>query len=87
VMGALHKMQEAFTFMSEQSKLFTNLQMEMTNTNLVFGDITATANEFATAMGSTTDKVMKAISVFGTYTSTIEDVLEKSKLYLEMDNP
>ena len=79
VMGTIHKMQEASTFMSEQSKLFTNLQLEMTNTNLVFSDITTTANQFATAMGSTTDKVMTAISVFGTYTSTIEDVLTKSK--------
>lgn len=79
VMGAVHKISEAFTFMSEQSKLFTNLQLEMTNTNLVFGEITQTANEFATEMGATTQTVMKAIAVFGTYTSTIEDVLIKSR--------
>ena len=86
VMGSLHKMQEAFTFMSEQSKLFTNLQLEMTNTNLVFGEITSTANQFASAIGSTTSKVMQSIAVFGTYSSTLDDVLTKSKSAITLSN-
>ena len=79
VMSSIHKIIEAFTFMSEQSKLFTNLQLEMTGTNLVFNDITNTANQFASAMGSTTQKVMQSIAVFGTYTSTLDEVLKKSQ--------
>ena len=79
VMNSLHKLQEAFEFMCGQSKLFTNLQLEMSDTNLVFSEITNTANAFATEMGATTDTVMKAIAVFGTYTSTIEEVLTKSR--------
>jgi len=79
VMSSLHKLQESFEFMSGQSKLFTNLQLEMSDTNLVFSEITNTANKFATEMGATTDTVMKAIAVFGTYTSTIDEVLTKSR--------
>jgi hypothetical protein len=86
VMGSIHKISEAFDFMLGQSKLFTNLQLEMTNTNLVFSDITNTANQFATAMGSTTDKVMKAISIFGTYSSTLDDVLKKSQTSITLSN-
>jgi len=79
VMSSLHKLSESFEFMSGQSKLFTNLQLEMSDTNLVFSEITNTANKFATEMGATTDTVMKAIAVFGTYTSTIDEVLTKSR--------
>ena len=79
VMESLHKLQESFEFMSQQSKLFTNLQLEMSDTNLVFSEITKTANEFATEMGATSDTVLRAIAVFGTYTSTIDEVLTKSR--------
>lgn len=86
VMEAIHKISEAFSFMSEQSKLFVNLQLEMTNTNLVFSDITNTANQFASAMGSTTDSVMKAIATFGTYTSTLDEILQKSASAVTLSN-
>jgi len=86
VMSSLHKLQESFEFMSGQSKLFTNLQLEMSNTNLVFSEITNTANTFATEMGATTDTVMKAIAVFGTYTSTIDEVLTKSRSAVTLSN-
>lgn len=86
IMGSLHKLSEAFDFMLEESRMFTNLQLEMTNTSLVFSEITNTANQFADAMGSTTEKVMKAISVFGTYTSTIDEVLTKSKSAVTLAN-
>lgn len=86
VMGGLHKIGEAFQFIEDQSRTFTNLQMEMTDANLKFGAVTNTANTFATSMGSTTDSVMKAISVFGTYNSTMDDVLKKSKAAVIMAN-
>lgn len=86
VYSSIRKIKESFDFIREQSKTFTNLQMEMTNTNLVFKDIVQTANEYATAMSNTTNNVMKAISVFGTYTATMDEVLEKSKAAIIMSN-
>lgn len=82
----VRKIGEAFSFTLEQTKLFTNLQMEMTNTNLVFGEITEQANEFALSMGATSDEVMKAISVFGTYNSTLDEVLEKTQAAVILSN-
>lgn len=86
VMQALHKMKEAFTFIEEMNKLFVNLQMEMTKTNLDFGEVTRTANEYAKSMNTTTESVMKAISVFGTYNSTMDEVLQKSKAAIVLGN-
>jgi hypothetical protein len=86
IMGLIHQIGDAFTFMYEQSKLFTNLQLEMTNTDLVFKDITNTANDYAKSMGTTTDSVMKAISVFGTYTATMDEILQKSQAAVIMAN-
>jgi TP901 family phage tail tape measure protein len=85
-MNTIHKIGEAFQFTVEQSKLFTNLQMEMTNTSLNYGEITTTANDYAIAMNSTTDSVMKAISVFGTYTATMDEILEKSQAAIILSN-
>lgn len=86
VTGVIDKIKDSFKFINEQSKVFTNLQMEMTNTNLVFSEITGTANNFATTMGNTTDNVMKAIGVFSTYTSTMDEVLQKSKAAVILSN-
>jgi TP901 family phage tail tape measure protein len=86
VTGVIDKIKDSFKFINEQSKVFTNLQMEMTNTNLVFSEITNTANNYGLVMGTTTDKVMKAIGVFSTYTSTMDDVLLKSKAAIILSN-
>lgn len=86
VMQSLHKIQEGFSFIIEQSKIFTNLQMEMTDVNLSFKGVTDAANQYADAMSTTTDTVMKAIGVFSTYTSTMDEVLEKSKAALVLSN-
>ena len=67
VMGAVHRITESFDYMLEQTKLFTNLQMEMTNQNLKFNEVTQSALDFAKAMGTTSSEVMKAISVFGKF--------------------
>ncbi len=86
IYGSLRKIKEGFNFIIEQSKVFTNLQMEMTDANLIFKDVTDTANQYANAMSTTTDTVMKAIGVFSTYTSTMDQVLEKSKAALILSN-
>ena len=57
VMGALHKIQESFSYTLEQTKLFTNLQMEMTNQNLKFNEVTQSALDYARAMGTTSSEV------------------------------
>ncbi len=86
IMGAIHNVQEAFDTILTLSKQFTNLQMEMTQSKLVFSEITQQAYEYAKAMGSTTSSVMEAIAVFGTYTSTMEEVFEKSKAAIILAN-
>lgn len=86
VYAPLRALQESITFVEDMSKLFTNLQMEMTDTNLVFSEITNTANEYATAMGTTTESVMKAISVFGTYVSTMDEIMKKSQAAIILAN-
>jgi len=86
IYGSLRKIQEGLSFIEDMNKVFVNLQMEMTNTKLVFSDITKIANDYAVAMGSTTANVMKAISVFGTYTSTMDEVLQKSKAAIILSN-
>lgn len=86
VMGAIHKVGEAIEFVREQSELFTNFQMEMTGTTITFDSLTGKANSFAEAMSSTTSEVSKAIAVFGTYTSTMDEVLEKSEAAVIMSN-
>jgi len=80
------KLKENIIFIEDMNKLFINLQMEMTNTNLVFKDVTNTANEYAKAMGTTTNNVMKAMSVFSTYTSTMDEVLTQSKAGIILSN-
>lgn len=65
VMGAFHKVTEAMSYMVEQTKLFTNLQMEMTGQTLNFSEITRSAQEYAQATGTLSSEVMRAISVFG----------------------
>lgn len=86
VMQALHKVQEAFQFVGEANKAFTNLQMEMTDAGLVFKDVTNTAIEYAKALTTTTDTTLKAMSVFSTYTSKWDEVLEKSKAAIILSN-
>ena len=86
VMGTLHRITESFDYMLEQTKLFTNLQMEMTGQNLNFSEITKAAQEYAQATGTLSSEVMRAISVFGTYTSKIDEVIHKSQAAVIMSN-
>ena len=86
VMGVIHRITESFDYMLEQTKLFTNLQMEMTNQNLKFNEVTQSALDYAKAMGTTSSEVMKAISVFGTYTSSMDQVLERSEAAIVLSN-
>jgi TP901 family phage tail tape measure protein len=58
----------------------------MPEANLQFKEIVNTANNYALAMGTTTESVMRAIAVFGNYTSTLDQVLEKSKAAIVMSN-
>jgi len=86
VMESLHKIQESFSFINETNRQLTTLQMEMTNTSLNFDTITKQANGFAIAMGSSTQKVIEAISIFGNYNSTMEDTISRSKSAVILSN-
>lgn len=86
IYGSLRQLKEGFDFIKESSAAFTTLQMEMTDTNLVFKDVLTSANDYANALGSTTSQVMKAIGVFSTYTSTMDEVLSKSKSATVLSN-
>jgi len=86
IAGAIRGIGEAFEFTKEQSATFTNLRMEMTDSNLKYGEVTESANKYAVSLNSTTDSVMKAIGVFGTYTSSMDDVLQKSQAAVVLSN-
>jgi|GEM_PF-3042968 len=86
VMESLHKIQEAFSFVNDTNRQLTTLQMEMTNTSLNFDAITKQANGFAIAMGSSTEKVIEAISIFGNYNATMEDTILRSKSAVLLSN-
>jgi hypothetical protein len=86
IMQPIHAMQEGVKYIDSMNKSFTTLQMEMTDTKLIFEDVAKTANNYALAMGTTTETVMKAMQIFTTYTSTMDQVLEKSKAAIIMSN-
>jgi len=83
---AAQEIRDAFNLILEQTKAFTNLQMEMTDTNINYQEITNTTLKYADALSSTNSQVLQAVAVFGTYTSTISDILEKSQAAIIMAN-
>jgi len=85
-MGLIHQVSDAFSFITESNIKLTTLQMEMTQTKLNFSEITTEANKFALAMGNTTKNVLSAISVFGTYKSSLEDTIIRSKAAILLTN-
>jgi len=84
--GSMRQFKEGLSFIAEANSLFVNLQMEMTDTNLVFKEVLTTSNQYALALSTTTNSVMQAVAVFGTYTSTMDEVLEKSKAAIILSN-
>jgi TP901 family phage tail tape measure protein len=86
IFGTIRQIKEGIAYIIEMNKLFTNLQIEMTDTHLVFKNVLNITNEYARAMGTTTEKVMQAVAVFSTYTSTMEEVLQKSKAAIILSN-
>lgn len=86
VMQPIHKFQEAVKYIENMNAAFTTLQMEMTDAHLIFEDVLKTANNYALAMGTTTAKTIEAMQVFSTYTSTMDEVLEKSQAAIILSN-
>jgi hypothetical protein len=86
LMSTLHAISGAFEDTASRSKVFTTIQMEMARTKLNYDDVIAKANEYAIATGSTTDSVLKAISIFANYNSTLEETLSKSKAAIMLSN-
>ena len=86
IMGIIHQINDAFSFITESNTKLTTLQMEMTQSKLDFADLTKQSNAFAFAMGNITGNVISAISIFGNYNSTMEETISRSKSAILLTN-
>ena len=86
VMGLIHKVTESFQYMKEMNSLFTNLRMEMTESSLNFNEITSAAINMANQFGTTSSEIMKAISIFGTFNSTLDQTIMRTKSAILLSN-